>query len=155
VILEARIVDPIRLSQGEAIFHGYFQSSQPILGGEAGSFWTWEIRFPSGADESPYLIIMDTAYQELYGCFSKGRGRMGVGRATVDAEFTATVNREDGTFKASIPTLCVSEAGARVSPAWIRASFNFYPSGGRYDYGFGRAYFTDRLYPGDVAIQRR
>jgi hypothetical protein len=110
------------------------------------AYWSWETEFPTGADESDYLITEDAAYLEIIGCFSKGRD---------DAEFTATVNRQDGTFRAFIPRLCISEPGARVAPAWIRASVNLYPNGGRYDYGLGRAYFTHRLYPGDVATQRR
>ena len=117
-----------------------------MAGTTTDAYWSWVIDFPTGADESHYLAIEDAAYQEITSCFSKGRD---------DAEFTATVNRQDGTFKAFIPRLCLSEPGARVAPAWIRASVNLYPNGGRYDYGFGRAYFTHRLYPGDVAIQRR
>ena len=143
VILEAKF-DPTRLSRWTE-FHGYFHTPISVLPGKAG-YWSWVVDFPIGADESHYLYIEDAAYQEIPGCFSNGGD---------DAEFTATVNRQDGTFTAFIPRLCISEQGARVAPAWIRASVNLYPNGGRYDYGLGRAYFTDRLYPGDVAVQRR
>ena len=144
--MEAK-VDPTRLSRWTE-FHGYFQNPRPIAGGQAGSFWSWVIDFPKGADESNYLLVTDGVYGDILGCFSSGRE---------EAEFTATVNRQDGTFRAFIPRLCISAGprGARVSPAWIRASFNLYPNGGHYDYGLKRAYFTDRLFPGDVAVQRR
>jgi hypothetical protein len=144
IILEAK-VDPTGLSRWTE-FHGYFQTP--------GWVWSWVADFPKGADESHYLLINDDASGDLLGCFSGGRDL--AGSPIIDeSEFTATVNRQDGTFKAFIPRLCLSEAGARVSPEWIRASVNYYRERSHYDYGSGRAHFTDRLYPGDVAIQRR
>jgi hypothetical protein len=143
VILEAK-VDPTGLSRWTE-FHGYFHTPISVLPGKAG-YWNWIVDFPKRADESHYLWIEDAVYQDIPGCFSNGRD---------GAEFTATVNRQDGTFKAFIPRLCISEQGARVAPAWIRASVNLTPNGGRHDYDLERAYFTDRLYPGDVAVLRR
>jgi hypothetical protein len=67
---------------------------------------------------------------------------------------TATINREQGIIKAAFPSPCISEQGVDIAPRAIRASVNLDPIGSPND-GADTAYFTDRLVPGDVAVQRR
>ena len=67
---------------------------------------------------------------------------------------TATANRKQGIIKAAFPSPCISEQGVDIPPRSIRASVNLDPIGTPYE-GTDSAYFTDRLFAGDAAVQRR
>jgi hypothetical protein len=144
VVVEAK-VDPTRLSQGSTSFHGFFQA--PFTGA-GGRFWEWEALFPMGVQASHQLRVQN-AYSDYYGCGPQGLGR------NATPKFTATVNREDGTIKAVIPSRCISEQGVEIPPVPIRASVNVDYDGSGDEGGVGTAHFTDPLFPGDVAVQRR
>jgi hypothetical protein len=145
VIVEAK-VDPTQLSQGGTSFHGYFDAPSSTDGFGIGRFWTWKALFPIGVQEARQFSVFNPA-SRLYGC-----GPLGLGRGVVP---TATVNREHGIIKAAFPSRCISEQGVEIPPRSIRASVNLDPLGSPQEGGVGRAHFTDPLFPGDVAVQRR
>ncbi len=98
-----------------------------------------------GVPESHQITVFNP-YGGLYGCGSQGMGRGFVP--------TVTVNREHGIITVVIPSPCISMQGVDRAPRSIRASVNL-DTHGSSGSGVGRGYFTDRLYPGDVAVQRR
>jgi hypothetical protein len=144
VVVEAK-VDPASLSQGEMSFRGYFDAPSSALPGETGRFWHWRAIFPMGVQESHQFTVINP-YARIYGC-----GAQGMGRGYVP---TATADRKQGIIKAAFPSPCISEQGVDIAPRSIRASVNLDPIRTPYE-GTDNDYFTDRLFPGDVAVQRR
>jgi len=139
-------VDPTPLSQAGTRLHGWFDSpssAQPF--GEASRFWSWKALFPVGVQESHQIFVFNP-YGGVYGC-----GPQGVGRVVP----TASVDREHGIIKVVIPSRCISVQGIDRAPRSIRASVNLDFIGTPDDGGAGRAYFTDPLFPGEVAVLRR
>jgi hypothetical protein len=144
VVVEAK-VDPTSLSQGGTSFRGYFDAPSSADPNETSRYWEWKALFPVGVRESRQLSIFNP-YGGVYGC-----GSQGMGRGVVP---TGTVNRERGIIKVVFPSRCIGAQGLQyVPPTSIRASANLDPIGTPNE--VRTAYFTDRLFPGDVAVQRR
>jgi hypothetical protein len=139
-------VDPTRLYQAGTRLHGWFDSPSTAEPVDARRWWAWEAIVPMGVPQS-HQITVENAYPDVYGC-----GSQGMGRGVVP---TVTVNREHGIITVVIPSPCISMQGVDMAPRSIRASVKLDTSGSSDDSGHGTAYFTDRLYPGDVAVQRR
>jgi hypothetical protein len=139
-------VDPTPLSQAGTRLHGWFDSPSSTSGGDTGRFWSWKALFPLDVQESHQIFVFNP-YSGLYGC-----GPQGMGRGVVP---TATVDRERGIIKVVIPSPCINEQGVPIAPRSIRASVNVDSIGSPDDGGVEMAYFTDPLFPGDVAVLRR
>jgi hypothetical protein len=145
VVVKAK-VDPTPLSQAGARLHGFFDSPSTAEPLSASRWWAWKAMLPMGVPES-HQVTVQNAVTDIYGC-----GSQGMGRGVVP---TITVGREHGIIEVVIPSRCISEQGVDMAPKAIRASVNLDTYGNPDDIGVERAYFTDRLYPGDVAVQRR
>ena len=145
VVVKAK-VDPTPLSQAGARLHGFFDSPSTAEPLSASRWWAWKAMLPMGVPES-HQVTVQNAVTDIYGC-----GSQGMGRGVVP---TITVGREHGIIKVVIPSRCISEQGVDMAPKAIRASVNLDTYGNPDDIGVERAYFTDRLFPGDVAVQRR
>lgn len=139
-------VDPTPLYQEGTRLHGWFDSPSSAEPVDTSRWWAWKAILPMGVPESHQITVFNP-YGGLYGC-----GSQGMGHGVVP---TVTVDREHGIVTVVIPSPCISMQGVDMAPRSIRASVNLDTYGSSDDSGVGRAYFTDRLYPGDVAVQRR
>jgi hypothetical protein len=140
-------VDPTLLYQAGTRLHGWFDSpSTAEAFGEASRWWAWKALVPMGVPESHQITVFNP-YGGVYGC-----GSQGMGRGVVP---TVNVDRQHGIIRVVIPSPCISVQGIDRAPRSIRASVNLDAYGSSDDSGHGSAYFTDRLYPGDVAVLRR
>lgn len=145
VVVKAK-VDPTLLSQAGARLHGFFDSPSTAEPLDASRWWAWKAMLPMGVPES-HQVAVQNAVTDIYGCGSQGMGHGDVP--------TVAVGRARGIIKVVIPSRCISEQGVGMAPKAIRASVNFDTFGDPDEIGVERAYFTDRLFLGDVAVQHR